>query len=296
MTRTTDTIILQMARFLWQILPDMRGKARLVGYLDRLLSQALPTQLIQIDGQQFALDLNNSTQRWIYYVGGMEPEVSALMKRLLRPGDVVADVGANFGYFTIQAAQLVTSQGRVYAFEPLPQAFQKFIHNLTLNQITNVVAENVGLGETETMTHIQTFTNEPDTHASLYAVSSSIEHSFECQIRTLDTYFESQHHTGGLRLIKMDVEGSEWNALRGAIHTLTAHQPHLIIEFNPRTAKAAGVQLADMGHWLEAQHYQLHRFNHSAWEPFLAASLSANQHASFNVWAKPTIAPGADIQ
>ena len=77
--------------------------------------------------------------------GIFEPLATALLPLLVGDGDMVIDVGANIGYYTLLCARLVGKRGLVYAFEPEPQAFALLEQNVALNGYRNVVARRQAL-------------------------------------------------------------------------------------------------------------------------------------------------------
>lgn len=68
-----------------------------------------------------------------------EPRVREKVRQYARSGATVVDIGANIGYYTVQAATLVGPHGRVVAFEPQPSVRQELASNLALNQLSNVM-------------------------------------------------------------------------------------------------------------------------------------------------------------
>ena len=83
--------------------------------------------------------------RWIvgsgrhaYWLGTYELVKRTLFERIVRPGDVVFDIGAHVGFYTLLAAKLVGLQGKVFAFEPLPENLMYLKQHLALNRISNV--------------------------------------------------------------------------------------------------------------------------------------------------------------
>jgi hypothetical protein len=100
---------------------NFRGKGRLLN----LLCPKSGVKRAQIFGNSMELDLADLIQRQIYQ-GTFEPRETASVKRYLRPGMTFVDVGANVGYYTALAANLVAGRGgRVVAFEPSPYAFAR---------------------------------------------------------------------------------------------------------------------------------------------------------------------------
>ncbi len=85
------------------------------------------------------------TQRRIFY-GAHEPGEVAALRRLLRPGDAVIDVGAHVGFFTLLAADAVGPDGAVHAFEPVHENFRNLAVNVDLNGFEHVVLNRVAVG------------------------------------------------------------------------------------------------------------------------------------------------------
>jgi len=84
-------------------------------------------------------------QRYIYYFGVWEQNLSCFLNERLKEGDAFIDIGANIGYFTLQAAKLVGPSGKVIAIEVSPTIFKKLIANLQRNRVTNVETYNRSL-------------------------------------------------------------------------------------------------------------------------------------------------------
>jgi predicted methyltransferase len=83
-----------------------------------------------------------------------EPETSALMKRIIREGMTVFDLGAHVGYYTLLAAEQVGVTGHVFAFEPDPENYAVLIKNVELNGYKNVTFINMAISD---MSGIETF-------------------------------------------------------------------------------------------------------------------------------------------
>lgn len=72
--------------------------------------------------------------------GVYERYQTELFKQIIRPGMVVIDIGANFGYYTLLAARLLHNKGSVIAFEPDPRNYELLLNNVRVNGYTNVIA------------------------------------------------------------------------------------------------------------------------------------------------------------
>ena len=81
----------------------------------------------------------------IYMTGGFEKEVAETLRKILEPGDVFVDVGANIGFFSLLASKVVGPGGRIYAFEPAPGTHQIFENNIKINGLNNIDVHQIAL-------------------------------------------------------------------------------------------------------------------------------------------------------
>ena len=166
-----------------------------------------------------------------YMLGTTEPRVQHAFASLIQPRMVVYDVGANVGFFTLIAARL-SPQGRVVAFEPLPENSQRIRHNIALNNLQNIIVRSEALSDTDGQTQFQV-SSEP-TWGKLVSVSKDTGGqvgTINVKVSRLDSLVEA----GEIpipQLIKMDVEGAETGVLRGAESTLRKARPLLLIELH----------------------------------------------------------------
>lgn len=147
-------------------------------------------------------------------------------------GDVVLDVGAYAGWYTLQAARAVGPTGRVVALEPDSDNRRQLERNLLLNEIGNVL-----LCSTAAWSSTARLGWHRHEHAVWRRVESSNEGQEKVQATTLDELVSSL----GLRRvdwIKIDVEGAEVEVLKGAHQTLDAWSPQLFIEIHGTLAEA----------------------------------------------------------
>jgi len=166
-----------------------------------------------------------------------EPTTTAVFRKVVGLGDVVIDVGAHWGYYSVLAATLCGEAGKVFAFEPHPVSYALLARNIAANGLRNIVA-------------VQKAVSDRSATAELFLSSNSLGHSlvheplewqppaatFQQSIMvetvTLDEFFS----TSGVRprLLKMDIEGAEPLALRG-MERLIGRNPQMaiILELNP---------------------------------------------------------------
>lgn len=169
-------------------------------------------------------DIGGAIARGIEY----EPHVTALVRRELRSGDTFLDVGANIGYFTMLAASIVGPQGRVLAVEPMDKNLQLIYRGVEKNALSNVEVFPFGASSESGVVAIVT---DPSTsNALVQSAPSSRSASVFAPVRTLDWMCRGLER---LDFLKMDIEGHEVFAWRGARDLLARFRPRIATEFHP---------------------------------------------------------------
>ena len=232
--------------------------------VDRLHPLASPPSSraeVEIAGRRMELNLDDYVQRRIYY-GCHEPREIAFLRRALRPGDVVLDVGAHVGYFTVIAASVVGPTGAVHAFEPVPANFAALERNVSRNGFSHVVLNRVAVagesGEMSLGIHPDRMLGSGATNA-MYSKGGS-ERALAVPVVTLDDYVEDALPGAHIRLAKLDVEGLEGSALDGFQQTLRARPPDcLMLEVNPDMLTRHQSSVWGVVNQLVARHYSVYR-------------------------------------
>jgi FkbM family methyltransferase len=119
----------------------------LFSWIDALTRSMLAGDQIIARGAGSGLKFNNAGGRPGYVLGTWEPEVQSVVASALKRGQVVYDIGASSGFYTVIAARAVGSTGQVIAFEPLPESVTRLRHNIELNEFTNVIVLELALGD-----------------------------------------------------------------------------------------------------------------------------------------------------
>lgn len=175
----------------------------------------------------------------------------AYLERLLSPGMVVVDAGANCGIYTVVAARLVGPSGRVLSFEPGSQAFSVLEKNIEINQLRNVRAYRAALCDKDGKARLY-HSEQGQTSFSLGCPKNAPGKFEEVTTRTLESVLEEEV-ADRVGLIKLDVEGAEELVLRGVEKILARSHPKIIFEMN---AYAAGtLNLHPSGAWNTLKRY-----------------------------------------
>src|SRR5262249_36182110 len=152
--------------------------------------------------------------------GVYEPFETGLLQNQLRPGDVVVDVGANIGYYTLLFARCVGPRGRVFAFEPDQTNFDLLRRNVERNGYTNVTLVRKAVAAQSGKLRLYLCEDNKGDHRTYD--SHDGRPSLEIDAVSLDDYFAGER--GSIALIKMDIQGAEEGALRG-MRRLLADNP-----------------------------------------------------------------------
>jgi FkbM family methyltransferase len=158
---------------------------------------------------------------------GDEPEFFRLHQWVSR-GNTVLDLGANKGHYTNRLSQLVGPFGRVFAFEPVPSTFASLSANVTRFRYQNVTLINAAASSVPGILSMELPVNDKGI-INPYRASVCEQGNQWVAAVTIDSLI---HVNQSVRLIKIDVEGHEMQALRGMVRILTLNRPVLIVEEN----------------------------------------------------------------
>ncbi|MBA3831341.1 MAG: FkbM family methyltransferase [Chthoniobacterales bacterium] len=168
-----------------------------------------------------------------------------LLARRLQKGDVAVDVGANIGVYSQFLARCVGARGAVHSFEPSPDNFERLQAGLASSSNVQVNQLAVSDKSEETTLYIS---NDLNVDHRVYPTSGMPRQTVTIRSTTLDDYFRPGER---VNLIKMDVQGYELHALRGAERVL-ADNPSLklLLEYWPHGLQQAGASAAELLHFL----------------------------------------------
>jgi len=156
---------------------------------------------------------------------GGEQRVSELLASSLKPGDVVFDVGANVGLYTVLLAKVVGDGGRVISFEPEGQTYAHLLDNLKLNSLTNVRCFRKALGDRSGQAML--YSNEAIGGASLVHTPEGNGPGEVVDIVEGDQLVLAENLPLP-RAVKIDVEGYEYSVIHGLRRTLAHHACELV--------------------------------------------------------------------
>ncbi|RZK26360.1 MAG: FkbM family methyltransferase [Flavobacterium sp.] len=175
------------------------------------------------------LNTRNYIECAIYYIGDYEFTAKQYFKKYINKGNTIIDVGANIGFHTLYFAELTGMSGKVIAIEPIPVNIRSLRNNVALNGLSNVqIYERAFANENKTLNiHIDQAEKNP---GSFNLYDHKDQNTEIICVKGDDLLNEIG--AGKIDFIKIDVEGYEFEALKGLKHTLEQSKPIIIFEFD----------------------------------------------------------------
>jgi FkbM family methyltransferase len=216
-----------------------------------------------LGGTSVDVTLGNDNSLCLYVCGSFEPNEFAFLDRVLKPGMVFVDVGANDGYYTLFAARRVGPGGRVVAVEPSSRERAHLERNLSRNGLdtVHVVAAALGAREGTVDLHLAHGVHAGHNTLGDFAHDDVVRTSSErVPLEALDTLVARLGLTR-VDMVKVDVEGGEADVVAGARKVLTTMRPLLLMELNDRALRAQGESAERLLRMLQELNYDVLSFS-----------------------------------
>jgi FkbM family methyltransferase len=185
------------------------------------------------------------------WLGSYEFEKQTVMNEIVQPGDVVYDVGAHVGYFSIIFGKLVGAAGAVYAFEPVRENYDFLLQHIEINHLSNVQAVCAGIAVSSGTACFST----PNHPATYHCTDSG---SVRAPVYNLEEYVR-ENHLPAPTLIKMDIEGEELFVLPSILEFVVRHRTKLLISTHDNGSSGIlGKLLSSSGYSVRALQWASH--------------------------------------
>ncbi len=188
--------------------------------------------------------------------GAYGEHIGSIVRAVRNADQVIYDIGANVGLYSLLAAMPRHDRAHVYAFEPVPSTRVRLQANIELNDLTDAITVvPCGLGNARSEFEVSIAPDDCG-RASLHHETGG--NSERVTVMPLDDLFAE----GTLRpptFLKIDIEGHEWSAVQGASQVIQQHRPIILVECNPETCESAGWNFEELASQLEAWGYELWR-------------------------------------
>ena len=203
-----------------------------------------------------------------------EENVLKIFLDKIKPEDIIYDIGANIGLYTLPAALKLRGTGRVVAFEPVPMWFNRLKDNLSLNSIQNVDVYNVGLYTRTEKKVMYIKSIQGSGMGSIVTnyrneVPEEILEKIEVQLVKGDDFI-SENKIPLPNIIKIDVEGAELDVIRGLKNTIAHSDCRFILcEVHPKYMTESPTKVNII---LEKMGYRVEKIEERGPEYFISAS------------------------
>lgn len=205
-----------------RLYPNFKGKHTLTKILlERFCRKPGINTIIQLKHFPFvrlSCDLIDHIPWQIFVYGSYikERNVEEALLEEAKNCKIIFDIGANIGYYTCQFAKIIEGDGNVFAFEPLSYQWQKLNENIKLNNLNNVIPDKKIVSNNTERQRVY-YTDEKNSGKSSIGIHS--DHYEDVDSTTIDLIVEA-HEINSIDLVKIDVEGHEFNVLKGAKESL----------------------------------------------------------------------------
>jgi len=281
-----ENLVIRLASYLSKLIPEtfkqnIYKSPALSKLIRRSLNQFAPKGINQVtiaaganEGLEMFLDLQIEKDYWL---GTYESQLQQVIDLLVKPEQVVYDIGANIGFLALMFARRTGPNGHVIAFEALPDNINRLRKNVEVNGyqdrvtiIEAAVQDEVGTAE---------FLVGPSDATGKVMGSAgrkTIEYSEKINVKaiSIDAFIDNSINRLP-DIVKMDVEGGEVLALPGMAKLFQSNPPLLLIELHgPESAKVCWYLLQNAGYRIcrmEADFPRVESLDELDWKSYLVA-------------------------
>lgn len=245
---------IELVRYIWHHPSNRRRRLAailhaLAWQIEKRLTQAPRVLRLPHDLRVSCYPDSTAASHLVYTHGCYDYHETRFIEHYLRPGDSFIDAGANIGTYTLLAARLVGPTGSVDSFEPDQRAYKRLADNITQNVLANVRVHRFAVSDISGM-----IVFIPGNDQTGRVARSRASTGVELPACRLDDLVGQRRYA----MAKMDIEGSELAALKGATRMLAeANPPVWQLECVPRLLHPMGVAPADIAALLQTYDYEL---------------------------------------
>ena len=226
--------------------------------------------------------------RHLYKYGHRDAELTGFLFRNLRlePGDVVIDIGANFGWYSLLFERLASAPVDIFAFEPDPDNFGLLTENLALNASARVTPMQQALAERTGVSQLHRYNKDSNLgRHSLLPINDG--EAVSVATVALDDFWQSRGLGDRVpRFIKIDIEGYELMALQGGRRVL-ARCPLILAEYAPRYMRAGGIRPGKLLEFLIEHGFLPFALRDGELEPVESTTLLDSDRHQNLFWVRP---------
>jgi FkbM family methyltransferase len=253
--------------FFFRSLPNFKGKQSLGVIITSILtnyhnSQECFVTVEMFDGSLIDLDLRG-LEKFAYFTGAWDYDIIKQLLTRLEPDDVVLDIGANIGFYSIALGLQLKKLGggKLYAFEPVQPNFLRLKHQIRQNNLGEIISLfNLALGNEEGEISLYMRNDNNSSTGNAFRVGedgSNLKANYSSKLTKLDI-FAKKYGLHKCDLIKVDIEGGELDFFRGGENFIAKTRPIILSEFNPYFAEQHGYSFQEISKIASFWRYDLY--------------------------------------
>jgi FkbM family methyltransferase len=215
------------------------GKTKPGKLLLKIFTWMVRSDFVEVQGHNMFLHPGNDDYSLYGVYGELDTEI---VKNEINKGDIVVDVGASIGYFTLIFARSVGKEGHVFAFEPRPERFELLKKNVEINGYDNVTIEQMAVMDQNGETDFY-FSKNEKTGFKLEVSEDQkniISEKGVAKTIRLEDYFKEKNLLNKIKFIKSDVDGPEFAVLKSAGSILENKSLKIFFEWDYEYIEIAG--------------------------------------------------------
>lgn len=219
----------------------------------------------------------------VYLEGYYEPNQLYYLNSLLKQGMTFIDVGANSGIYSLFSAYKIQSRGLVLSFEPSQREFSKLKTNILINSFKNIKSFRLAISDSIAQTKLliaNDFHAGHNTFGNFVYKDTGLVGTETVDTITLDQILEQEKLTR-VDVIKLDIEGSELKALRGAEKTIQQFNPIFLIEILDSILKNCGTNAEEVWDFLSKRDYLIFTYDLYTGDLFRIYEYSPSKYTDF---------------
>ena len=219
------------------------GKTRPGRLMLKIVTRIIRSDFVEVQGHNMFVIPGNEDYSLYGVYGELDTET---VNREIKKGDIVVDVGASIGYFTLLFARAVGPEGKVFAFEPKPERFELLKKNVEINGYHNVTLENMAVMDYNGKSDFYYSKNGVTGFKLKVAENSPTREKIEqfdkgtAKTIRLEDYFDEKNLSNKINFIKSDVDGPELSVLQSAGSILKNKSLKIFFEWDVIYIKAVG--------------------------------------------------------
>jgi FkbM family methyltransferase len=200
-------------------------------------------------------------QKLVYFFGTYIYEKHEIdeWKKCVPGSGLILDIGSNFGFYSLVASR-INKDVKIVAFEPNPSMFERINHNIALNNFNNISVEQKGVSDRK---GVLDFFISDDTNTGMSGLakkSNSREETIQVEVTDIDSFL-SENRFPAVSLVKIDVEGNEFNVLKGMKNVLKSDRPVLFIELYNDYLQSFGHSVSEVIVFMRDMNYSCFEFD-----------------------------------